>query len=246
MPAADTIIPLDSPEGRRIVAELRAAGNITVLLGSAISQFEPSGVPTGGAFSAAIGEHLSAGSDHTARLQDVLWKTAFEHIMERCPAPRVVRGELSRSLRDTPPNDVHRAFARLATAGAVGHLVTTNYDTGLEGAFAECCPTLPLAPVRRRNEARRLRGGEPHVLFKIHGCALPHFARTIVFRLRDEAELPGWKRELLTRLVEGHPLLVAGYSGLDFEICPELGGMGASGWCGSYTRLRISPPTRAP
>ncbi|HEX8694741.1 MAG TPA: SIR2 family protein [Longimicrobium sp.] len=212
------------------MAGLRGApGGVTVLLGSAISQFDPSGVPTGGAFTAAIGAHLAEGAvTDRDTLLGLLWETAFEHVMERCPEPEVVRRELSAALCATPANDVHRAFARLAEAGVVRHLVTTNYDTGLEAAFKECCPALPLAPVRRRAETRVLGGGEPHVLFKIHGCALPAFARKMAFRLSDEAELPRWKRELLGRLVAGRPLLVAGYSGMDFEICPVLTRMGAS------------------
>jgi hypothetical protein len=228
MSASIHLIPVSSDEGRQVAAELRAAGGITVLVGSAISAFEPSGIPTGGTFSEAISARLVEKSANADTLKDVLWETAFEHIMERCPAPEVVRRELSLALRDTPPNDVHTAFARLTEAGVVRHIVTTNYDTGLENAFETCCPTLDVAYVRRRNEARRLRGDEPHVLFKIHGCARPHVRRTIVFRLRDEAELPVWKRELLGSLVRDRPLLVAGYSGMDFEICPELARMGAS------------------
>lgn len=228
MAASIHLIPVDSDEGRQVAAELRAAGEITVLVGSAISSFEPSGIPMGGKFSAAIIAHLAEKSANADTLKEVLWGTAFEHIMERCPAPEVVRRELSLALRDTPPNDVHTAFARLTEAHVVRHIVTTNYDTGLENAFETCCPTVDVVYVRRRNEARRLRDDEWRVLFKIHGCARPHVRRTIVFRLRDEAELPAWKRKLLDGLVRNRPLLVAGYSGVDFEICPELGRMGAS------------------
>ena len=228
MAASIHLIPIDSDEGRRVAAELRAAGEITVLVGSAISSFEPSGIPMGGKFSAAISAHLAEKSANADTLKNVLWETAFEHIMERCPAPEVVRRELSLALHDTPPNDVHTAFARLTEAHVVRHIVTTNYDTGLENAFEKCCPALHVAYVRRRNEARGLRGDEPHVLFKIHGCARSYLSRTIVFRLRDEAELPAWKRDLLGALVRDRALLVAGYSGMDFEICPELARMGAS------------------
>jgi tetratricopeptide (TPR) repeat protein len=230
MRASESFVPLLSPEAKRVIHELRTApAGITVLLGSAVSQFEPSGVPTGAAFTNAIAGYLSKGAVSAPHiLGDLLWATAFEHVMERCPAPEIVRRELSHSLRNTPPNDVHRAFARLTDSGVVRHLVTTNYDTGLEGAFADCCPTFPLIIVRRKAETRRLRGTEPNVLFKIHGCAQPKFAKAMAFRLRDEAELPQWKRSLLQHLVSGRPLLVAGYSGMDFEICPELAQMGAS------------------
>lgn len=230
MRPSDSSLPLVSPDAQRVIHELRTApGGMTVLLGSAVSQFEPSGIPTGAAFTSAIAGYLSDGAVSAPHvLRDVLWATAFEHVMERCPVPEIVRRELSCSLRNTPPNDVHRAFARLTASGTVRHIVTTNYDTGLEGAFADCCPVFPLTVVRRKAETRRLKGTEPNVLFKIHGCAQPRFAKAMAFRLRDEAELPPWKRSLLQQLVSGRPLLVAGYSGMDFEICPELARMGAS------------------
>src|ERR1700755_2285989 len=104
MAAPIHLIPVDSDQGRQVAAELRTVGEITVLVGSAVSSFEPSGIPMGGKFSAAIGAHLAEKSANVDTLKDVLWETAFEHIMERCPAPEVVRRELSQALRDTPPN----------------------------------------------------------------------------------------------------------------------------------------------
>jgi hypothetical protein len=66
------------------------------------------------------------------------------------------------------------------------------------------------------------------VLFKIHGCATAAFKDEIAFRLHDEAELPRWKQLTFAALTTGRPLLVAGYSGLDFEICSEIASLGAS------------------
>jgi len=34
--------------------------------------------------------------------------------------------------------------------------------------------------------------------------------------------MPGWKQELLKKLIENRVLLVIGYSGFDFEVCPEI------------------------
>jgi hypothetical protein len=47
-----------------------------------------------------------------------------------------------------------------------------------------------------------------------------------VFRLSQEGALPSWKRELLGQLVDGRDVVVMGYSGLDFDICPVLFGLG--------------------
>lgn len=222
------IIQLDSDEGKLVVAELRAE-ELTVLVGSGISSFEPTSLPTGMALGKAIAQRLAAGgaSDRDL-LAKILSETAFEHIMERCPGQERVREVLSRRFRDVVPNPVHEALARLAAAGVVRHLITPNYDVALERAFAHAAPSSDLVLVRREEDSTNLEQDSIHALFKIHGCATEAYADTIVFRLTDEAQLEPWKRDTLRALVAGRPLLVVAYSGLDFEICPELPQMGAS------------------
>lgn len=222
------IIQLDSDEGKRVVGELRAE-ELTVLVGSGISSFEPTSLPTGMALGKAIAQRLAAGgaSDQDLLVR-ILSDTAFEHIMERCPGPERVREVLSRRFRDVVPNPVHEALARLAAAGVVRHLITPNYDVALERAFAQAAPSSDLVLVRREEDRTKLERDSSHALFKIHGCATEAYADTIVFRLTDEAQLEPWKRDTLHALVAGRPLLVVAYSGLDFEICPELPRMRAS------------------
>jgi hypothetical protein len=222
----DRIVELDSAEGARIVESLRGSG-ATVLLGSAVSCFAPTRLPAGKTIGKAIAERLADGcSSPRDALVAAVSQTAFEQVMERCPHPERVRAVLSQRFRSVPANPVHGAFARLAGRGTVAHIVTTNYDVGLEAAFQEERGAPPVALVRNDEEGRAARDA-PHVLFKIHGCATPEFAPEMVFRLTEEAQLPEWKSGLLRRMVEGRPLLVAGYSGMDFEICPELSRLGA-------------------
>lgn len=225
---ADRIVQLDSDEGARITATLRE-GEVTALFGSGVSGFAPTSLPTGMAVGKAIAERLAEGGvSRRELLVQLLSETAFEQVMERCPQPERVRGFLSRKFRDVPANDIHRAFARLTGRGVIRHLVTTNYDVGLEAAFRDAAPSTPLTMVRDRAEAECAESDAPHVLFKIHGCATGPFAHDMAFRLTDEAQLPEWKRETLRRLVVGRTLLVVAYSGMDFEICPELAEMGAA------------------
>jgi len=64
------------------------------------------------------------------------------------------------------------------------------------------------------------------IYFKIHGSADDRNGETLVFALSQESRLPEWKRALLYRIFKQHPfLLIIGYSGSDFEICPELSSM---------------------
>src|SRR5581483_3293431 len=69
------------------------------------------------------------------------------------------------------------------------------------------------------------------VYFKIHGSLEPSPSKydgSVIFSLRHETILPDWKRQLLRQLLDGRQLVVLGYSGSDFEICPELQKAGAS------------------
>src|SRR5207244_716893 len=82
------------------------------------------------------------------------------------------------------------------------------------------------------SEAQNIRSLQA-AIFKIHGCVehdqhrKPGEDRTMIYTLGREGELPPWKRRILYRLVAGRRLLVCGYSGRDFEICPELARLNA-------------------
>ncbi|HIG17356.1 MAG TPA: hypothetical protein EYQ31_08725, partial [Candidatus Handelsmanbacteria bacterium] len=47
----------------------------------------------------------------------------------------------------------------------------------------------------------------------------------MVFQLSQEGALPDWKRQMLARILKGRDVVVMGYSGLDFDICPILFGL---------------------
>ena len=44
----------------------------------------------------------------------------------------------------------------------------------------------------------------------------------MVYQLSQEGEMARWKEKFLRQLLRGKTLLVIGYSGFDFEICPEI------------------------
>jgi hypothetical protein len=60
------------------------------------------------------------------------------------------------------------------------------------------------------------------VYFKIHGTATPEAENTIVCDLEAEGWPAKWKRDLLLEVTSGRTLVVLGYSGRDFDICPDL------------------------
>lgn len=117
---------------------------------------------------------------------------------------------------------MHLAFAQLMNRGIIEHIITTNYGEGLERACSVVCQPARLPQVIvNRLEADQALLTKP-VIFKIHGCARPGNEKSLVVTLREEGEMPVWKRNLLGQLINGKALLVCGYSGLDFEVCPEL------------------------
>ena len=223
MKLEDRIIPVMSPEGEAILTELRTSGDIVMLLGSAISSWNPGGLPTGRAVTSKLGEKLGSGTVAPERVvREMIENTAFEHVMECCPDEDHVRNIFAAAFHPVTPNEVHRAVVRLVEDRVVAHVVTTNYDTGLEAATSR--PGVPL-PVVRAEHAASVKSGTP-LLYKIHGCATD--PETMVFALRHEHLMDKEKRRLLRSLLGGRTLLVMGYSGLDFEICPELTLAGAA------------------
>jgi hypothetical protein len=216
-------ILIESAEGSSYLADMKRAGGIIVLLGSGISIWHPSNMPNGQRITDELAKVIASrtSSDPSFVIERVR-STAFEHIMERYPKPDILRPTVAKAFYPTPPNPVHEAFARLLESGVIEHIITTNYDVGLEAACSTVCRSgrVPQVVVTERDAAAATLSVP--ILFKIHGCAKPGNEGTIVLTLGGEGEMPDWKRKLLARLIGGRRLLVCGYSGLDFEISPEL------------------------
>lgn len=212
-----------SPEGVDYLKELRRAGDLVALVGSGISIWHPSNMPNGQRITDALANVIA---DRTvsprSTVLDRIRGSAFEHIMERYPKPDLLRPTVAGAFYPTPSNPVHEALAHLLNDGVIRHIITTNYDVGLEAACSAICdPARAPQVVVTEGDLSAANPSQP-ILFKIHGCASPGKEGTIVLTLGGEGEMPEWKRELLARLVNGQNLLICGYSGLDFEICPEL------------------------
>jgi len=141
----------------------------------------------------------------------------FEAVMASCPDQARLRGLLQGWYGTDVANPIHEAFAEMASCGLVEAIVTTNYDRSLEAALR---PYGHLLHVVIRDTD--LPAASPHLLFKIHGSADTAAADTMVFSLEHEGTLAAWKRDALRRCISGRPLVITGYSGLDFDICPEL------------------------
>jgi hypothetical protein len=214
---------IDSADGSAYLSDVRSMGGIVALLGSGISMWAPSNMPNGQRITDELANIIASTTvSSRSTVMDRIKSSAFEHIMERYPKQGILRSIVAGAYHPTPPNPVHEAFARLLSTGVVEHIITTNYDVGLESACsAICSPTEMPQVVVAESNLTTATITKP-ILFKIHGCAASGNEASIILTLGGEGEMPDWKRALLRRLINGRHLLVCGYSGLDFEICPEL------------------------
>jgi hypothetical protein len=214
---------IESAKGSAYLADMRRSGGIAALLGSGISIWHPSNMPNGQRITDELAKVIASrtSSDPSTVIERVR-STAFEHIMERYPKPDILRPIVAKAFYPTLPNPVHEAFAHLLDSGIIEHIITTNYDVGLETACYAVCGAGRMPQVVVTESDVATAASLTPVLFKIHGCAKPGNEDTIVLTLGGEGEMPEWKRRLLAMLVNGKHLLVCGYSGLDFEISPEL------------------------
>lgn len=217
-------IQITSSEGKSCLFSMRENGGVVAFLGSAVSIWHPSNIPAGQMVTEALSRILANNTiSSSTTIRHVINRSAFEHILERCPKTDLLRDAIAEMSHLDSPNDVHNSFARLIKEGIVDHIITTNYDTGLEEACRDVCCSSSRLPqvVTVEGDARKIDYSSP-VIFKIHGCSSLGKRGSMVYTLKREAELKPWKRDLLHLLIKGKKLLVCGYSGLDFEICPEL------------------------
>jgi len=116
-------------------------------------------------------------------------------------------------------NQNHRLIARLAAAGVVRHVITTNFDRLVEHALAEegivgrVCRT----DAEFEAYAREPEDSSAIYVFKIHGSLdLPE---SIIARVEDEGRgLAGPKAVVLRKLLREFVFLFWGYSGADLKV----------------------------
>lgn len=235
-------ISLLDPKGRSVTAEAgRIIGGLTrgandaptVFVGSGVSIWEPSELPSGqdftrAMFSVLFGDSPAASPAGRALLEEVFgrrWSPhfsgmPFEHLTECCPSEVKASALVNRLYDSRRPNPLHRALARGLKEGKVHSIITTNYDCCLDEALAD--ERFPFVKAITPEQAETALGVRAPRYFKIHGSVEGGMESSPMFTLRHEGLLHPHKRALLAELIERRPLVMLGYSGLDFELCPEI------------------------
>lgn len=207
------VTSVESPGASVLLQRLRGEC-FGVLVGSAASIWEPSNIPPGQQVSQALARIILNGIDDPDDLLASLVKsTAFEHLMLGYPRSERLRETIAATIAPAKPNPVHFAIAELL-GGVFSAIITTNYDACIERA-AENIGNAIHVVVTESDYGE----GKSIDLLKLHGCA--GRPSTMVVTLTDEASLEHWKRTALSKTLLTGKLLVIGYSGLDFELCPE-------------------------
>jgi hypothetical protein len=201
----------------------RAAG-IVFLVGSYISNFPPTNLATGWEISQALWHKILRSSDLSFLGED-LNDIPFEAIMQCYPNRSLIRPIIQKLFCEMKANAVHHCLFSALQSGKAESLITTNYDLAFDSLTAGEPGIVTVFDSPSFDKYRRLRSApsfSPKVYFKIHGTAAPGAEETIVCDLEAEGWLDAWKRDLLLEVTSDRTLVVIGYSGRDFDICPEL------------------------
>jgi len=198
-----------------------------LLVGSAVSDFIPTNLPSGGPVASDLLELLAqsgTGASWPPWLIADAGRLPFEAVLEAYPDQQKLPAIII-ELFGNPglrPNSLHSAIGDGLIQGLFSALVTTNYDLAFDNYFAGPNPSVSM--ICREQDFREWDGMpcRTRPYWKIHGSALRGSEDTIVVNLAHERRMDDWKRKFLEQLVFDRTIVFLGYSGRDFDICPEL------------------------
>ncbi len=211
---------INEPNGINLLEKLAKTGEVVLLVGSAISLWPPTSIPTGQSLTLDVAKLLADQvelPEKTNQIVEYIKSTPFEYINNQCPRADVLAKTLPPLFYPKKPNAIHKAISVLVQKKIIDSIITTNYDNALEVSL----PNKLLKVVINESDVKKINSAN-RLLFKIHGSADPQNITSMVYQLSQEGEMAKWKSKIIKKLLRGCTLLVIGYSGFDFEICPEI------------------------
>ncbi|GAB1366737.1 hypothetical protein MASR1M36_16080 [Candidatus Cloacimonadaceae bacterium] len=193
------------------------SSNTALFFGSGVSIWSPCNIPMGGYISGSLlsiifGEETIS-KFKERNLESYLSWIPFETINEYAPKSIDLAELYSNIFISREYNLLHDQLVRLASTKSIAALITTNYDNAVE-LVPDSERNLMLICDSRFSESDRI----PY--FKVHGSVTD--SNSLVYKLSQEAVLEKWKEKYMHQLLNNHELVVIGYSGIDFEICPVI------------------------
>lgn len=199
---------------------LLAAPKVILFIGSGVSQFTPTNLPTGAELAKnccrTMAEQLTtAGYEYDiADLENLPLETLTGMVLEREPNKdrSGILERIANYFRTAPPNRVHWLVAGLLSARTECHVITTNYDCGIEKALRELSPKARIKSFGV-NQLTSATVGDQNSIIKIHGCAVLDEPASLVLTTRQEASgLPLHLGQQLSTLFQGAVVAFLGYS----------------------------------
>jgi hypothetical protein len=193
------------------------SSNTVLLFGSGISIWSPCNIPMGGYISSFLlsiifgEETISKFKEYN--LESYLSWIPFETINEYAPKSIDLAEFYSNIFKAKEYNLLHDQLVRLASTKSIAALITTNSDDAVE-LVPDSERKLMVICDSTYSESDRI----PY--FKVHGSVTN--PNSLVYKLSQEAVLEKWKEKYMHQLLNNHELVVIGYSGIDFEICPVI------------------------
>ena len=179
----------------------------TVLVGSGVSIWEPTDLPSGqdftqAAFSVLFGTVPPLSFPERTLLENIFGKEwspkfagmPFEHLMECCPSEDKGDTLIKRLYDSRRPNALHYALARGIKERKIYSIITTNYDCCIDEALTRT--GVPFIKVVTNSQAKdALKNNNLPCYFKIHGSVEKGMERTAMFSLKHEGLLQADKSE---------------------------------------------------
>ena len=219
-----------------------STGNLApvILCGSLISSFKPTSIPNGMALSASLFSSLFSTDeqirsvfteDDIVKIQKVFngelnvgSSMPFEILFHDCPCISPIKEMLFEYFSHRQYNILHYSLIELMLRGDISAIITPNYDECLNLAARELYQNeykSRLKIITKEIDTPDIVDNPTNTILYLHGCVCDEINELIV-TMSDEKSLPKWKINTLSKLLQGRELLIIGYSGLDFEICPVL------------------------
>jgi tetratricopeptide (TPR) repeat protein len=210
---------------------------LVVLAGAGISAITPSDVPSWWHFNTTVLERIVALAMQDLALAPETVETLHALTIDDVGvalfselAADSIAGDgwfwLLRHLDGTVPAQCHDALAQLAADGRLAAIVTTNFDTLIEQAFADAGVPLDIH-LPGAGPPAPLTGDGPCRLLKVHGSVGD--AQSLVDLTSQKLRgLPQTTRRWLMEAFAEHPVLVAGFSGADLQLADDYLGLHAA------------------
>ncbi len=206
---------------------LWSAKKVVIFCGSGISLFSPTNFPTGQEISKACIDKINSQfkSFHLPN-QDLvdLGKIPLEFLLGLATERKNVENlsgclnKLSAFWKNAKYNRLHLLLASLLLFHRQCHIITTNYDIGLEEALGYFEQHLKVKPKEKidiycRSTIGTIREVKKNTIFKIHGCSLLDPPSSLIYTIKQESVgFPKAFSKVLSSLFNNSVVGFMGYS----------------------------------